>query len=69
MNEHEPLTKRDLAELERDLKQFILEREIVAIRWLVFLQITSLALTLGVVWFLIAHWKPDAIDHIELHHE
>ena len=47
MNEAEqPATKSDLANLERDLKQFILEREVTSIRWFVGLQITYFAVTL-----------------------
>lgn len=48
-------TKNDLRELERDLKQFILEREIVAMRWMIGIQITYFFGTLASVWFLVTH--------------
>ena len=43
------LTKDDL----KDLKAFILEREIVAMRWVLGVQITYFFGTLAAVWFLI----------------
>ena len=51
----EPITKTDLKDLERDLKAFILEREIVALRWVLGVQITYFFGTLAAVWFLITH--------------
>ena len=48
-----PATKEDLKELERDLKQFILEREVQSIRWFVGTQIAYFAITLSAVWFMI----------------
>ena len=58
MNDAEqPATKSDLANLERDLKQFILEREVTSIRWFVGLQMTYFAVTLGAMWFLVGHLK------------
>jgi hypothetical protein len=55
----QPLTKSDLQsalrDMERDLKQFILEREIIALRWVVGVQITYFGITLASVWFLINH--------------
>jgi hypothetical protein len=45
------LTKDDL----KDLKAFILEREIVAMRWVLGVQITYFFGTLAAVWFLITH--------------
>ena len=48
-------TKDDI----RDLKQFILEREVTALRWMVttFLgaQIAYFAITLTAVWFMLSH--------------
>jgi hypothetical protein len=57
----EPITKQDLSnalkELERDLKAFILDREIKSIRWFIatFLgaQIAYFAITLSAVYFLL----------------
>jgi hypothetical protein len=54
MNDDSAATKRDLHDLERDLKQFILEREIVALRWFLGLQITYFGITLAAVWFMIS---------------
>jgi hypothetical protein len=60
---NEPITKQDLAnalkDLERDLKAFILEREVSSIRWLISifgaLQVTYFFGTLAMVYFLISH--------------
>jgi len=50
-----PATKGDLANLERDLKQFIVEREIIALRWFIGLQVTYFFGTLAMVYFLIVN--------------
>jgi hypothetical protein len=60
---NEPITKQDLAnslkDLERDLKAFILEREVSSIRWLISifgaLQVTYFFGTMAMVYFLISH--------------
>jgi hypothetical protein len=60
---NEPITKQDLSnalkDLERDLKAFILEREVSSIRWLISifgaLQVTYFFGTLAMVYFLISH--------------
>ena len=49
-----PATKADIT----DLRQFIIEREIVNLRWMVVLQITYFFATLTAVWFVLAHYKP-----------
>jgi len=49
-----PATKSDIT----DLRQFIVEREIVSLRWMVGLQITYFFGTLAAVWFMLAHYKP-----------
>jgi hypothetical protein len=54
----EPATKTDLDLAIRDLQQFILEREVPAIRWIIGLQITYFFGTLAAVWFMLAHYKP-----------
>jgi hypothetical protein len=46
-----PATKSDLLEL----KNFILEREIVAMRWVLGIQITYFGITLAAVWFMVSH--------------
>jgi hypothetical protein len=46
-----PATKQDLI----DLKQFILEREVLSIRWFVGTQIAYFAITLTAVWFMLSH--------------
>jgi hypothetical protein len=50
----EPATKQDLKDLERDLKQFILEREIKAIRWFIALQTTYFLGTMAMVYFILS---------------
>ena len=52
MNE---ITKRDLEQATRELKEFILEREIAALRWVLAIQVTYFFGTLAAVWFLITH--------------
>jgi hypothetical protein len=60
----EPITKQDLKDLERDLKAFIFEREISAIRWFIgvfgALQVTYFFGTLAMVYFLITHVQKAA---------
>jgi hypothetical protein len=59
MNNQEPVTKQDLKDLERDLKAFMLDREIKSIRWFIgvfgALQVTYFFGTLAMVNFLITH--------------
>jgi hypothetical protein len=50
----EPATKDDLKELERELKNFILERELKATRWAVGIQIAYFAITLSAVYFMLS---------------
>lgn len=47
----DPATKADILQL----KQFILEREVVALRWVVGVQITYFGITFATFWFLISH--------------
>jgi hypothetical protein len=51
----EAATKDDLKELEHDLKQFMLEREVQSIRWFVGTQLVYFAITLTAVWFMLSH--------------
>ena len=53
--EDSPATKRDLQNLERDLKQFIVEREVISMRWMMGIQITYFFGTLAAVWFMVSH--------------
>jgi hypothetical protein len=59
LNNQQPVTKQDLKDLERDLKAFILDREIRSIRWFIgvfgALQVTYFFGTLAMVNFLITH--------------
>lgn len=61
MTNDQPATKQDLKDLERDLKQFIVEREVSSIRWFIgifgALQVTYFFGTLALVYFLITHVK------------
>lgn len=45
----------EIKELKKDLEAFILGREIVALRWVVGVQITYFFGTLAAIWFLITH--------------
>jgi hypothetical protein len=59
MDNQEAATKQDLMDLERDLKAFMLDREIKSIRWFIgvfgALQVTYFFGTLAMVNFLITH--------------
>ena len=52
-------TKQDVQnavhEATRDLKEFILEREVKSIRWFVGTQVAYFAITLGAVYFMLSH--------------
>jgi hypothetical protein len=54
-----PATKRDLENLERDLKRFIIDREVTSIRWFIgvfgALQVTYFFGTLAMIYFLFTH--------------
>jgi hypothetical protein len=52
---NQPATKHDLDELRRDLREFILEREVASIRWFVGTQIAYVVITLGAVYFMLSH--------------
>jgi len=54
---NEPVTKADLDSFKQELKTWILEREVSAVRWIVGTQIAYFAITLIAVWFLITHNK------------
>ena len=54
-NENSPATKGDLDMLQRDLKQFITERELGWMRWAIAIQITYFFGTLAAVWFMVSH--------------
>ena len=58
MNSESPVTKSDMEHALQNLRQFIIEREIVSLRWMVGLQITYFFGTLAAVWFMLAHYKP-----------
>jgi hypothetical protein len=53
MNDNQPVTKSDLLDVERDLKAFILEREVNALRWSVGVLFLYFFGTLASVWFLV----------------
>jgi len=59
MNEDAPATKGDLKEATREIREFILKREVSSIRWFVatFIgaQIAYFAITLGAVYFMLSH--------------
>jgi hypothetical protein len=47
----DPATKQDLDNAIKELKLYIWERESVAIKWIMGIQVTYFALVLGVVYF------------------
>jgi hypothetical protein len=56
----DPATKQDLKEAIADLKLYILDREISAVRWFVGVQLTYFTLvmgiTLGAMYFMLQHF-------------
>lgn len=54
-----PATKADIQEASREIREFILKREVSSIRWFVatFIgaQIAYFAITLGAVYFILAY--------------
>ena len=60
----EPATKQDLESVERrlekkldDLKAWLLDREVTAIRWFVGTQIAYFVITMGAMYFLAGHLR------------
>jgi hypothetical protein len=49
----DPATKDDLEDLRRDLKQWMLEREVASIRWFVGTQLAYVVITLGAMVFML----------------
>jgi hypothetical protein len=49
----DPATKDDLKNLERDMKQWMLEREVASIRWFVGTQLAYVVITLGAMYFML----------------
>jgi hypothetical protein len=58
MNSDAPATKHDLDVAIGELKQFVIERELIALRWVMGIQLSYFAVTLAAVWFMLAHYKP-----------
>ena len=52
-----PATKHDLDLAISNLKAFVIERELIALRWIMGIQITYFFGTLAAVWFMLAHYK------------
>ena len=57
MNES-PATKHDLDAAINRLEKFVIDRELMALRWVMGIQITYFFGTLAAVWFMLAHYKP-----------
>jgi hypothetical protein len=51
--EDSPATKRDLERAVDQLRLWLLEREVMSLRWFVGTQLAYFAVTLGAVWVLI----------------
>jgi len=49
-----PATKRDLREAIGELKIYVVQRELGALRWIVGIQVAYFAITLLAVWFLVS---------------
>lgn len=49
----EPATKQDIKDAIHELKDFIRERELITMRWVIGIQITYFFGTLASVWFLV----------------
>lgn len=58
MTDDQPATKRDLDVAISELKNFVIDRELTALRWVMGIQITYFFGTLAAVWFMLAHYKP-----------
>jgi hypothetical protein len=50
-----PATRGDVREAIAELKVYLAERELTALRWFVGIQVTYFFGTLAAVWFLVAH--------------
>ena len=50
--------RREVGNELKDLRQFIIEREVVTARWVIGIQIAYFFSTLAAVWFMMAHYKP-----------
>jgi hypothetical protein len=53
----QPATKRDLTLAISELKTFVVDHELVALRWVITIQITYFFGTLATMWFLLTHYK------------
>jgi len=49
-----PATKRDLRDAIGELKIYVVQRELAALRWIVGIQVAYFAITLSAVWFLVS---------------
>jgi hypothetical protein len=56
-DDDQPATKRDLTLAISELKTFVVDRELVALRWVITIQITYFFGTLVTMWFLLPHYK------------
>jgi hypothetical protein len=57
-NDDQPATRRDLEHAVNDLKNFVIDRELIVLRWVMGVQITYFFGTLAALWFILAHYKP-----------
>lgn len=51
----EPATRQDLRDAITDLKLYVVEREVTAIRWFVGIQVTYTTIIIGVMYFMLQH--------------
>jgi hypothetical protein len=59
-----PATKRDVEDAIKDLKLYILERELKALRWFLVIGISYFSITLASVWFMIAQLNSQLLARI-----
>ena len=57
MNDDSPATRRDLDLAVTRFERFVIDRELIALRWVMGIQITYFFGTLAAVWFMLAHYK------------
>jgi hypothetical protein len=57
MDMNEPVTKQDLDDAIKDLKFFVVDREIGWLKWVVGFQLTYFAITIAAMFFIVEHLK------------
>lgn len=63
-DDNQAATKGDLKEAIADLKIYILDRELKAIRWFVILELSYFSITLASVWFMVSQLNGQLLARI-----